>query len=144
MILVSFEREVTLFTYQNSLIGLAADCCCMRPANMEWHKLWWEWSRQRSHAVGIGEGMLRSIQASIVCCSQRSWTCHSHGWRPPSGFWDYCGLGNILICGLLMYLRLWNTLKDIWSILYNIVFWNSLDFVMRFFCYFLCVHYFLL
>ena len=58
-----FEKEVTLFTYQNSLIGFAADCCCMRPANMEWHKLWWEWSRQRSHAVGIGEGMLRSIQA---------------------------------------------------------------------------------
>ena len=35
----------------------------MRPANMECHKLWWEWSRQRSHTVGIGEGMLRSIQA---------------------------------------------------------------------------------
>ena len=64
---------------------------------------------------------------------KRSWNCHSHGWTPPSGFWDYCGLGNILICGLLMYVRLWNTLKDIWSILYNIVFWNSLDFVMWFF-----------
>ena len=74
--------------------------------------------------------------ASIVCCSQGSWTCHSHGWTPPSGFWDYCGLGNILICGLLMYVRLWNTLKDIWSILYNIVFWDfwdSLYFVMWFF-----------
>ena len=104
----------------------------MRPANMEWHKLWWEWSRQRSHAVGIGEGMIRSIQAKGWggCCSQRSWTCHSNGWTPPSGFWDYCGLGNILIRGLLMYVRLWNTLKDIWSILYNIMFWDSLDFVM--------------
>ena len=110
---------------------------------MEWLKLWWEWSRQRSHAVGIGEEMLRRTQAkgwggcqcqgTRLHSRKRSWNCHSHGWTPPSGFWDYCGHGNILICGLLMYVRLWNTLKDIWSILYNIVFWNSLDFVMWFF-----------
>ena len=105
------------------------------------------WDRQIWNDINFGESeadkdhtllelereCLEVRQASIVCCSQRSWTCHSHGWTPPSGFWDYCWHGNILICGLLMYVRLWNTLKDIWSILYNIVFWDSLDFVMWFF-----------
>ena len=44
-------------------------------------------------------------------------------WFIMLGFWNYCGLGDILICGLLMYVRSWNTLKETWSILYNIELW---------------------
>lgn len=64
---------------------------------MEWH--WWERSWPRPHVVGVGKGMLRSLQEegwwscqcqgppSSVCCSKRSWARHSHGYSGGTQYW---------------------------------------------------------